>query len=629
LNKNSFSSRKGESVSPANKGLIWRLVAWGWRYRAGCIKVLLFQIALLALSLSGLGLTGLGIDYIRSKIDPQVPPVKWPFHWVPPLHWSPYKTLFVISFAILVLAIIKGLLNYASSLSSAHLIQMQIIPSLRTEVYNKLQRLSFRFFDENASGSIINRATGDVQNVRMFVEGVMIQSVTMVISLIVYFLFMLNLHVRLTFACLAATPLLWFSVFIFLKRVRPAYRRNRRLVDRMINTYAENIQGIQVIKGFAQEENQIRKFAVANSMVKNQQHSIFWRVSVFSPTIATLTQVNMTILLSYGGYLVFKNEMSLGAGLIVFVGLLQQFSSQVNNMAQITNSIQQSLIGARRVFEILDAPEEIGSPAKPINNQIIKGKIKFDHVDFGFTENGVVLKDVDFEIKAGQCVAILGATGSGKSTLMSLIPRFYDPSQGKILLDDTDLREFDVNFLRRQIGIVFQENFLFSTTIGANISFGKPKATVAEIEKAARMAAAHDFISQLPLGYDTVLGEGGFNLSGGQRQRLAIARALLLDPPILLLDDPTAAIDSRTEKEIFEAIENAIQNRTTFIVAHRLSTLSRADLILVLRDGAIVQKGTHEELMKLQGPYRGVAMLQLVDQESLKLMNSTPEDKEI
>jgi len=357
--------------------------------------------------------------------------------------------------------------------------------------------------------------------------------------------------------------------------------------------------------------------------VFDQNMWIFSRVSRFVPSIGFVTQANIVILLAYGGYLAIQGILPLGAGLIVFAGLLQQFSGQVANLSNLANNIQESLSGARRVFEVLDTPVEIKTQPGSIRLPTVRGAVQFDHVSFGYDPQNLVLEDVSLNVQPGQCVAILGTTGSGKSTLMSLIPRFYDPLKGRVLIDGIEARTLDVDDLRRHVGIVFQDSFLFSNTIAANIAFGNPAAQDAQIERAARIAAAHDFIMALPAGYNTVLGESGSDLSGGQRQRIAIARALLLEPSILLLDDPTAAIDPETEEEIMEAMNNAMKDRTTFVVAHRLSTLRRADLIIVLERGRIVQVGTHDELMKATGPYRGVALLQVVDDESLRLLEKT------
>jgi ATP-binding cassette subfamily B protein len=594
-------------------------------YRWGCIKVLGLQICILSFGLLGLGLFGLGVDTIRFYIDPNVKAPAYPFGLRPPPD-DPFRTVFLIALAMLVFALIRGWLAYIYTLASNYLVQAEIVVDLRARVYSKLQRISFRFFDSNETGSIINRVTGDVQNVRLFVDGVILQTVVLILSISVYLFYMLHIHVQLTLACLASTPFLALLTWIYMRKVRPASMKTRELTDDLVRTLTENVEGMQVVKGFAREPEEVVKFAQANRNVREQQNWTFWLTSVFSPLISFIPQFNMVVLLGYGGYLLTRDpSFTLGQGIIVFAGLLRQFEAQVTNIATIANSAQQSLTGAQRVFEILDAPVEIKNKPEAIRLPRAKGNVRFEGVTFRYREQEPVLKDIDFEVPAGSIIAITGATGSGKSSLLSLIPRFYDPDQGRVLLDGIDVRDLDLDDLRRNIGLVFQESFLFSNSVSANIAFGNPKATQEQIERAARIASAHDFIMELPEGYDTVLGERGNGLSGGQRQRLAIARAILLDPPILLLDDPTAAIDPETEHEILEAMQGAMQNRTSFVVAHRLSTLRRADLVLVLDGGRIVESGTPDELAATSHLYREATTTQIPDEESMRLLSLEPQ----
>lgn len=619
------------ATEPVSNGrLILRLFGLAWRYRARCVQVLSLQLVLLTLGLSGLSLTGLGIDYIAWVVGGrgegravEFPQAKFGLQL--PQSWEPLEVLFLVAGCILGFAVVRAGLNFLYTISINRLVQQKLVVDLRGEVYDKLQKLSFRFFDANTTGSIITRVTGDVQAVRMFVDQVMIQSVIMIVSLTIYTIYMASLHPGLTVACLATTPVLALMSTLFSRRIQPRYAQSRGLVEKMVQHFSESIQGVQVTKAFGREQEDREIFEAKNRAVLEQQHGIFWRVSLFSPAVGFLTRINMMVLLGYGGWLVIRGELPLGAGLVVFAGLLEQFSGQVNQVATLVNSVQQSLVGARRVFEILDAPIEVSDAPEAVARPRLKGAVRFEDVSFAYDGAGPVLHDISLEVEPGQCVAILGATGAGKSSLMSLIPRFYDPVKGCVRVDGTDVRDLRLEELRRAIGIVFQESFLFSNTVAANIAFGHPEATREQIEKAARVAAAHDFIMRLPHGYDTVLGESGNTLSGGQRQRLAIARAVLLEPAILLLDDPTAAIDSETEHEIFTALENAIEGRTTFIVAHRLSTLRRADFIIVMENGRIVQRGTHAELMQVPGPYLRVADLQLVDREDASALQHEKE----
>ncbi|WP_437798333.1 ABC transporter ATP-binding protein [Sorangium sp. So ce693] len=590
--------------------LLLRLLGLSWAYRGRVLRVLGYQIVLLSLGLAGLGLTGLAIDILRHRLDPsnRLPELPAGLGRLVDAEREPMRAVLSIGAAILAMAAARAVINYGYALSVGHLVHMEIVPDLRARVYDKLQRLSFRFFDANKSGSLINRVTGDVQLVRSFVDGVLLPSVIMVLSLGVYVAYMLRAHALLTLACLAPTPLLWITSTLFARWAQPAYLRNRELVDRMVLSFTEGLQGIQVIKGLGREREAHRRFDERSREVREQQQETFRTVSVLSPTIDLLGQINLVILLGMGGLLVTRDRMTLGQ-LVVFAGILQQFSGQIASMATIVNTAQQSLIGAKRVFEVLDTPVEITSPEAPARPARVEGRLVFERVTFGYDPERPVLHDVHLDVAPGQFVAVIGPTGAGKSTLLSLIPRFYDPTSGRVLLDGVDLRRHDLDHIRRRMGVVFQDNFLFSNTVAANIAFGAPHATREQIERAAAVACADEFIRELPEGYDTELGEAAANLSGGQRQRLAIARAVLLDPPLLLLDDPTAAVDASTEREILDAILSATRGRTTIMATHRAHLLRRAHQVIVLDRGRIAERGTHEELLRRRGHYASALAL--------------------
>jgi len=574
---------------------------------------MVLSLVLLLLGIAGLQLLGLVIDVIRHALTPTLPPPMYPLGWHPPAAWSALHIVTVLALAIVVQALIRAVLTYAYNMVTARLTQGEIVPALRAELYAKLQRLSFRFFDIHGSNSIFNRVTGDVQNTRLFVDGVLLQGLNMILTLATYAFFMWRIHPALTLACLCVSLPLWGLAQYYSARLRPGYLRNRELTDEMVLLFSESVRGMQTVKGFAAEDYQVRRFEAANDNVSSQQRRIFWDLSIFTPGTQMLSQLSLVILFAYGGWLYVQGQIALGSGLVVFAGLLQQFTGQVANISTIANSVQQSLAAARRVYEVLDTPLDVHSRPNAVKPGRLTGHITFEKVTFSYGADKPVLTDITFTAKPGQIVGIFGMTGTGKSTLLGLIPRFYDPQSGRILADGKDLRDLDLDAFRRQIGIVYQESFLFSNTVAANIAFGHPHATMEQIERAAKIAAAHDFIIALPHGYETVLGESGLDISGGQRQRLALARALLLQPPILILDDPTASVDARTENEIISALREAMTGRTTFVVSSRLSLLRRADVVLVLDNGRLIQSGTHDELVHLPGPYHETALLQMMD----------------
>jgi ATP-binding cassette subfamily B protein len=599
------------SVPPtadSREATLWRLLRIAWSYRSDCLQLLGLQLVVVFLTVAVIALAGVGIDFVRHCTDRAIPAPALPF-FVPTDATD--KAVFVwLGAGILVAALLRAIISYVFGLVSVRFLHGRIVVNLRSQVFAKLQQLSFRFFDSNASGSIINRVTSDAHAIRLFIEGVVLQLAIITITLVACSVYMLRTDWRLTLACLAVLPFqIWFAIR-FSRKVRPAYEENRDLMDRMVLGFSENVQGIQVVKGFALEPRVMGRFAGWSEDIRLQKRKVFGEIALFWPVIDGLNRLSMAILIGYGGWMVARGEIALGTGLVAFAGLLQQFSAQVTTLASVVDNAQVSLAGAKRIFEILDTDPGVATEPGAASPGRFLGRVAFDNVSFEYQENATVLHELSFVAEPGQRIAIAGATGAGKSALLSLIPRFYDPRSGRVTLDGHDIRALPLPELRRQVGMVFQENFLFSNTIAANIAFGHPEATQERIERAARIAGAHAFIMALPEGYETFLGEGGVNLSGGQRQRIAIARALLLEPTVLLLDDPTSAIDPETEKEIMEAMEAAMVGRTTFIVAHRLSTLRRADQILVLEHGKLVQVGTHAQLMAQDGHYRRAILVQ-------------------
>jgi len=606
--------------SRESAGLVRRLLALSLDYRRECLEVFALQVCLLGLGVVGLGLSGVAVDVIRSVLQAGAPAPRWPLDLRPPAGWSAVHTLFAIGGAVFAMAITRAVLSYSYQVLIGRLVHLKIVPDLRLRVFDKLQRLSFRFFDENATGSIINRVTGDVQSLRSFVDGVLLQGLIMLLSLALYLAYMLRTSATLTLACMATAPVLWLVTTRFSRRIRPAYAESRELSDRLVLALTEAIRGMLVLKVFGRESDEHARFRERNRVLLAQQRGIFRRVSRYSPTVNFISQLNVAILLVYGGSLVARSTLSLGE-LIVFAGLLQQFSAQVASMSVVVNTLQQSLTGARRVFEVLDAPLDVADPRRPVVPERIDGHIRFEDVSFVYPGGkDPALSGIDLEVCAGECVAVVGETGSGKSTLLGLVPRFFDATRGRVTLDGIDVRDLALDGLRKNVGLVFQESLLFRASVAENIAFGVPSASRERIETAARLAGADAFIRALPDGYDSVLEEAGANLSGGQRQRLAIARAILPDPPILLLDDPTTAVDTKTESEVLEAIDGARRGRTTIIVANRMATLKRADRIVVLHDGRIAETGTHAELLLRRGLYFRAAALQAPDAESLRLL---------
>src|SRR5580658_10454270 len=396
--------------------LVRRLLALAWRYRGDFLLSLGLSVVLLVLGLIGLQLLGVVIDVIRHALDPGLQAPHYPFGWTPPAQWSALQIVTALSLAIVGQALLRAVLTYCYNMTTARLTQGEIVPDLRDQLYARLQRLSFHFFDVHGSSSIFNRVTGDVQNTRLFVDGVLLQGVNMLLTLGAYGVFMWRIHPALAVACLWVAAPLWWVTNYYSQRLRPAYLRNRELSDELVQLFTESVRGMQTIKGFAAEGPQMRRFAEANGRVSSQQRRIFLDLSIFTPITQLLSQISLVILFAYGGWLFLKGEIPLGSGLVVFAGLLQQFNAQVANISTIANSVQQSLAAARRVFEVLDMPLGVESKPNAIIPKKLTGRIAFDKVTFGYAPENPVLHEVSFEAKPGQVVGIFGMTGSGKST---------------------------------------------------------------------------------------------------------------------------------------------------------------------------------------------------------------------
>ena len=476
---------------------------------------------------------------------------------------------------------------------------------LRNALYSHLLRLSFRFFDRNQTGQLMSRATVDLQNVRFFLGYGLIFLVQHILTVIGVTVILFVIDWRLALIALAITPLLVAVAWRYSHVSHPVLRDVQQRLADMTTVAEESIVGVNVVKAFAQEDPQEARFRDRVERVFSQSVRATRQQALYLPALSFLPLLAQAAVLLAGGYLVTEGSLSTGA-FVSFNIYLLMLVFPLRMLGMWIGQIQRATAAGERIFQILDEPEEITNApdARPLPEG--GGRIVFEDASFAFTPGTPTLCDIDLEIEPGRIVALIGNTGSGKSTLTSLVPRFYDPTEGRVLVDGVDVRDIELTSLRRSIGIVAQEPFLFSATVRENIAFGAPEAEPADVEWAARAAQAHEFIERLPDGYDTVVGERGITLSGGQRQRLAIARALLVDPRILILDDATASVDATTEARIRRALQEAMRGRTTIIIAHRLSTISLADEIVVLEHGRIAARGTPEELYETSPVYREI-----------------------
>lgn len=528
--------------------------------------------------------------------------------------------------AVLAVALVRGLFNFLRQYLG-HTFGQNATLDLRNALYDKLQYLHFKFYDNAHTGDLMSRVTADVEAFRMFLSFGFVHLMDIFFMTLFSLVVMLSMSARLTLVTLLAMPFLLVVVLRFERQVHPAFRRVREALAGLSTAAQENLSGMRTVKSFAREPFEVEKFAAHNQeyLEANLATTGLW--ARYFPVIEMLSNLALTLMLGYGGWLVLRSEISLGE-LVAFNSLIWYWIWPMREIGYRINELTQAVASGQRLLEVLEHPVAVRSRPDAVRMPEMAGHVRFDGVWFQYDSprpgSGEIsphpaLADIHLDAPPGSVIGLIGATGSGKSTLVSLIPRFYDVTRGRVTIDGIDVRDLDLDDLRRHIGIVQQETFLWSATIRENIAYGRRTATMEEIIAAAKLARAHDFIMETPNGYDTIIGERGLGLSGGQRQRIAIARAILNNPRILILDDATASVDMETEHEIQLALQNAMRGRTTFIIAHRLSSVKHADEILVLDKGRVVERGTHEELLARGGVYRSIYDIQFRDYEAQRV----------
>ncbi|MFD2639711.1 ABC transporter ATP-binding protein [Piscibacillus salipiscarius] len=489
--------------------------------------------------------------------------------------------------------------------------------NLRDALYKKLQRLSFHYYDNAKTGDLMSRLTADVELFRFFLSFGFSELIRIILLVLSSVSVMFYYSVPLALATMASMPFLIVIVMKFDKRVHPAFRGIRKSFGRLNTRVQENISGMNTVKSLSREDFEIGRFSDKGDNYRQHYLDTAKIWSKYFPLMEFMGNISVVVLLAFGGYLYMNGSISIGV-IAAYFNLIWYLVGPLMNFGFVVNMFSQSKASGERLLEILESEDEIKDATSPIESKNVKGHIAFNDVTLTYVEDDdEALKNVSFDAPPGKTIGLIGATGSGKTSITQLITRFYEPEQGEVLLDGKPISDYSLKDMRKHIGFVLQEPFLFSTSIKDNIAYGNPEASMDEIIDAAKRAQAHDFIMEMPNGYDTLLGERGMGLSGGQKQRISIARAILINPKVLVLDDATSAVDMETEFKIQKALKEVMKGRTTFIIAHRISSLKHADEILVLEDGNIVERGKHEELLSNGGPYQRIYDIQYQDKEAI------------
>jgi ABC-type multidrug transport system fused ATPase/permease subunit len=592
--------------------ILLRIVKMAWRYRVLLVVAYISFFAAIGFALLVPHLFGEAIDrFVRfDPADGRVIPLE-----------VDTRTLVIMALALLGASLMRGFADFARNYIAESLSQ-KVSYDLRNRLYDKLQHLSFAFHDTEHTGNLMSKATADVEQVRRFVNLGMVRSLDVAIRLIAITAILAFLNWKLALVSLAFVPFSVLQSTLVLRRLRAMWLYVQELMGESVTILQENLVGMHVVKAFAAEGYEQQKYDRKAQELREhyfrserlQEINGAWMTLYFTCTVG--------IILWLGGWEVLHGRLTAG-GLTQFILYMNQLAFPIRQAARVIDSISRAVSSGQRLFEVLDSSSPVKEKPQAKEMARARGHVRFEEVSFSYDARIPALKQVTIDAAPGQIIAILGAPGSGKSTIVNLLPRFYDVTAGRITIDGQDIRNFTLPSLRRNVGIVQQDVYLFSATIRDNIAYGATDASVEDVISATKIAQLHDQISRLPEGYETWVGERGVTLSGGQRQRLSIARTILLDPPILILDDSTSSVDVDTERRIHQAMIGVMQGRTTFVIAHRLSTVRQADHILVLQNGAIAEQGTHEELMARHGIYQDIYELQLRPQEEI-MLDPTP-----
>lgn len=525
-----------------------------------------------------------------------------------------YAGLFAVSLMFLGVLAAEALSQFGSTYLTQLLGQKAVL-QLRLDIFSHLQKLSLSFFDRNPIGRLMTRATNDVETLNEMLSSGLVSLLGDVFQLTFIIVMMFILDWQLTLVSFSVLPLMFWATMVFKKYVRLAYQDVRTEVARLNAFLQEHITGMATVQLFGREQKEFEKHADINAAHRNANIRSVWYYSIFYPTIELLSAIALGLILWHASYRLLEHSLTLGV-VISFVQYIALFFRPLQDLSDKFNIMQTAVTSAERIFKLLDQNVVIKEPETPVVPKDLRGEIRFEHVSFAYVENNWVLHDISFEAKAGEKIALVGATGSGKSTIINLLSKFYEPQKGRILIDGIDIRQIPERALRQHIGVVLQDVFLFSGTVRDNITLGNPKITDAEIARAASLVGAAAFIEKLPNGYDYAVQERGSALSTGQRQLISFVRAMVYNPKILVLDEATSSVDTETEQLIEVALERLMQGRTSIIIAHRLSTVQKADKIIVLHKGVIREMGTHQELLQKRGLYYKLYELQYAERSA-------------